>query len=148
MSNVSKMGSCLGEKCLGYILCLVLIFMLEECGFRPAKENSMVALIPAQSVSCSIRRGLSSDLQVWSSWESNEGTEPQLTLQEEVFTFSSQPHSPKRGQGHGDQQKVEIGDDQAENKSRRRHEAKPEDDFIGSESDEVSFLRGAVPSTM
>ncbi|XP_029006093.1 uncharacterized protein C3orf67 homolog isoform X2 [Betta splendens] len=108
----------------------------EEHGFSAAKENSMAALTPAQSVSCSIRRGLPSDLQVWSSWESNEGLEPQLTLQEEVFTFSSQPHSPKRGQGHGDQQKMEIGDDQVQNKSRRRHEAKPEDDFIGSESDE------------
>lgn len=122
--------------------------MLDECGFSPAKENSRAALTPAESLSCSIRRGLSSDLQVWSSWESNEGPEPQLTLQEVVFTFSSQPHSPKRGQGHGDQQKMEMGDDQVQNKSRRRHEAKPEDDFVGSESDEVSFLSGVDTSTM
>ncbi|XP_026202862.1 uncharacterized protein C3orf67 homolog isoform X3 [Anabas testudineus] len=108
----------------------------DKCSFSPGKENFRAAPTSAQSLSCSIRRDLSSDLQVWSSWESNEEPEPQLTLQEEVFTFSSQPHSPKRGQGHGDQEKMEIGDDQVQNKSRRRHEAQPEDDFIGSESDE------------
>ncbi|KAM9408190.1 protein CFAP20DC [Pholidichthys leucotaenia] len=81
-----------------------------------------------------IQPGLSSDIQVWSSWESNEGSEPQLTLQEEVFTYSSQPHSPKRGQGQGEQEKLEMQDDQTE--SKRRSDAQPEDDFIGSESDE------------
>ncbi|XP_071350741.1 protein CFAP20DC isoform X3 [Trachinotus anak] len=101
-----------------------------------AKESSRAALNPAESLPCSIRPGLSSDLQVWSSWESNEGSEPQLTLQEEVFIFSSQPHSPKRGQGQGDQEKMEMGDDQVQSKSGRRCEAQPEDDFIGSESDE------------
>uniref|UniRef100_A0A673AEK2 Uncharacterized protein n=1 Tax=Sphaeramia orbicularis TaxID=375764 RepID=A0A673AEK2_9TELE len=83
--------------------------------------------------------GSSSDLQVWSSWESNEGAEPQLSLEEEVFTFSSQPHSPKRGQGQGDQEKTETGDHRVQNKSGRRCDAQPEDDFIGSESDEVCF---------
>uniref|UniRef100_A0A3Q1HSJ2 Uncharacterized protein n=1 Tax=Acanthochromis polyacanthus TaxID=80966 RepID=A0A3Q1HSJ2_9TELE len=102
----------------------------------PAKESSRVTPTPAEFQLCSIRPGLSSDLQVWSSWESNEGSEPQLTLQEEVFTFSSHPHSPKRGQGQGDHGKTEIGDDLVQNKSGRRYDAKPEDDFIGSESDE------------
>ncbi|XP_056221170.1 uncharacterized protein C3orf67 homolog isoform X2 [Seriola aureovittata] len=101
-----------------------------------AEESSRAALNSAECLSCSICPGLSSDLQVWSSWESNEGSEPQLTLQEEVFIFSSQPHSPKRGQGQGDQEKMEMGDDQVQSKSRRRYEAQPEDDFIGSESDE------------
>ncbi|XP_023136099.2 uncharacterized protein C3orf67 homolog isoform X2 [Amphiprion ocellaris] len=102
----------------------------------PAKESSTVTPTPAEFQLCSIRPGLSSDLQVWSSWESNEGSEPQLTLQEEVFTFSSHPHSPKRGQGQGDHDKMEVGDDLVQNKSGRRYDAKPEDDFIGSESDE------------
>lgn len=135
---------------LSYVLCLILIFYVtvDKCSFSPGKENFRAAPTSAQSLSCSIRRDLSSDLQVWSSWESNEEPEPQLTLQEEVFTFSSQPHSPKRGQGHGDQEKMEIGDDQVQNKSRRRHEAQPEDDFIGSESDEVSFLLEGDTSTM
>uniref|UniRef100_A0A3B4YVV4 CFAP20 domain containing n=1 Tax=Seriola lalandi dorsalis TaxID=1841481 RepID=A0A3B4YVV4_SERLL len=101
-----------------------------------AEESSRAALNSAECLSCSICPGLSSDLQVWSSWESNEGSEPQLTLQEEVFIFSSQPHSPKRGQGQGDQEKMEMGDDQVQSKSRRRYEAQPEDDFIGSEIDE------------
>ncbi|XP_070759257.1 protein CFAP20DC [Enoplosus armatus] len=108
----------------------------DECICSPAEESSGAAPTPAESLSCSIRPGLSCDLQVWSSWESNEGSEPQLTLQEEVFTFSSQPHSPKRGQGQGDQEKMEMGDDQVQSKSGRRYEAQPEDDFIGSESDE------------
>lgn len=30
-----------------------------------------------------------------------------------------------------------MGDDQIQGKSGRRHEAQPEDDFIGSENDEV-----------
>uniref|UniRef100_A0A3P8T054 CFAP20 domain containing n=1 Tax=Amphiprion percula TaxID=161767 RepID=A0A3P8T054_AMPPE len=105
-------------------------------------ESSTVTPTPAEFQLCSIRPGLSSDLQVWSSWESNEGSEPQLTLQEEVFTFSSHPHSPKRGQGQGDHDKMEVGDDLVQNKSGRRYDAKPEDDFIGSESDEVCFLQG------
>ncbi|XP_008284031.1 protein CFAP20DC [Stegastes partitus] len=108
----------------------------DERSCSPAKESSRVASTPAESRLCSMRSGLSSDLQVWSSWESNEGSEPQLTLQEEVFTFSSHPHSPKRGQGQGDQDKMEMGDDLVQNKSGRRYDAKPEDDFIGSESDE------------
>ncbi|KAL7407031.1 hypothetical protein ABVT39_001855 [Epinephelus coioides] len=108
----------------------------EERSCTPVKESSGAAPIPAESPACSICPGLSSDLEVWSSWESNEGSEPQLTLQEEVFTFSSQPHSPKRGQGQGDQEKMEMGDDQVQSKSGGRYEAQPEDDFIGSESDE------------
>ncbi|XP_029990857.1 protein CFAP20DC [Sphaeramia orbicularis] len=90
----------------------------------------------SSSVSNLFWPGSSSDLQVWSSWESNEGAEPQLSLEEEVFTFSSQPHSPKRGQGQGDQEKTETGDHRVQNKSGRRCDAQPEDDFIGSESDE------------
>ncbi|XP_029287819.1 protein CFAP20DC isoform X2 [Cottoperca gobio] len=108
----------------------------DECSCSPAKEGSGAAPTPAECLSCSVCPGLSGDMQVFSSWESNEGSEPQLTLQEEVFTFSSQPHSPKRGQGHGDQEKVEMEDDPVENRSGRRCEAQPEDDFIGSESDE------------
>ncbi|KAJ4927103.1 hypothetical protein JOQ06_014840, partial [Pogonophryne albipinna] len=103
----------------------------EECSLR---ESSGSAPSPAEPLRGSIGPGLSRDLQVGSSWESNDGSEPQLTLQEEVFTFSSQPHSPKRGQGQGEQEKMEMGDDPVQ--SGRRYEAQPEDDFIGSESDE------------
>ncbi|KAL3058731.1 hypothetical protein OYC64_010807 [Pagothenia borchgrevinki] len=103
----------------------------EECSLR---ESSGSAPSPAEPLRGSIGPGLSRDLQVGSSWESNDGSEPQLTLQEEVFTFSSQPHSPKRGQGQGEQEKMEMGDDPVQ--SGRRYEAQPQDDFIGSESDE------------
>ncbi|XP_030585559.1 protein CFAP20DC isoform X2 [Archocentrus centrarchus] len=103
----------------------------------PAKESS--ALTVTDSRRCSVQQGLPSDLKVWSSWESNEGSEPQLTLQEEVFTFSSQPHSPKRGQGQGDQEKMEMGDGQVQSKIGRRYDVQPEDDFLGSESDEDNY---------
>ncbi|KAI4827835.1 hypothetical protein KUCAC02_031201, partial [Chaenocephalus aceratus] len=103
----------------------------EDCSLR---ESSGSAPSPAEPLRGSIGPGLCRDLQVGSSWESNDGSEPQLTLQEEVFTFSSQPHSPKRGQGQGEQEKMEMGDDPVQ--SGRRYEAQPEDDFIGSESDE------------
>lgn len=35
-----------------------------------------------------------------------------------------------------------MGDDRVQSKSGRRYEAQPEDDFIGSESDEVCLLLG------
>ncbi|XP_042262080.1 uncharacterized protein C3orf67 homolog isoform X1 [Thunnus maccoyii] len=108
----------------------------QESRQQPLTLTGKTEHLTAETLSCSIWAGLSSDLQVWSSWESNEGSEPQFTLPEEVFTFSSQPHSPKRGQGQGDQEKMEMGDDQFQSKSGRRYEAQPEDDFIGSESDE------------
>ncbi|XP_034388150.1 uncharacterized protein C3orf67 homolog isoform X2 [Cyclopterus lumpus] len=113
----------------------------------PAKESSGAALTAAESLSYSICPAFSGDLQVWSSWESNEGPEPQLTLQGEVFTFSSQPHSPKPGQGQGNQEKTEMGDDQVRNKNVRRTEAQLEDDFIGSESDEDKSYNTFNPVT-
>ncbi|XP_033940074.1 protein CFAP20DC isoform X2 [Pseudochaenichthys georgianus] len=103
----------------------------RDCSLR---ESSGSAPSPAEPLRGSIGPGLCRDLQVGSSWENNDRSEPQLTLQEEVFTFSSQPHSPKRGQGQGEQEKMEMGDDPVQ--SGRRYEAQPEDDFIGSESDE------------
>ncbi|KAK2862033.1 hypothetical protein Q5P01_001566 [Channa striata] len=108
----------------------------DVCSFSCQRETSRAASTPAETLSYSSGHGSSSDQRVCSSWECNEGPEPQLTLQEEVFTFSSQPHSPKRVQGQGDQEKVEVVDDQVQSRSRRRHEAQPEDDFVGSESDE------------
>uniref|UniRef100_A0A3Q2PJ24 CFAP20 domain containing n=1 Tax=Fundulus heteroclitus TaxID=8078 RepID=A0A3Q2PJ24_FUNHE len=107
--------------------------VVDEQSCSPAKESMEAAPTPVES---QLRSGLSSDLQVWNSWESNEGSEPQLTLQEEVFTFSSQPHSPKRGQSQGDQEKMELGDGQVQSAAGGRRDAQPEDDFIGSESDE------------
>ncbi|KAM3621825.1 uncharacterized protein V6R79_016501 [Siganus canaliculatus] len=90
--------------------------------------------------------GSPDDLQVCSSRENNEGSEPQLTLQGEVFTFLSQPHSPRRAQGQGNQGKMEMGNDLNQGKGGRRHEAGPEDDFIGSESDEEK--EDASPKTV
>ncbi|XP_056294471.1 uncharacterized protein C3orf67 homolog isoform X2 [Pseudoliparis swirei] len=101
-----------------------------------AKESSEAAPTAAEPLSCSICPAFSSDLQVLSSWESNEGPEPQLTLQGEVFTFKPQPHSPKPGQVQGNQEMTGMGDDQLRNQNVRRYEAQLEDDFIGSESDE------------
>ncbi|KAM8915769.1 protein CFAP20DC isoform 2-T2 [Spinachia spinachia] len=105
----------------------------------PARQSSRAAPRPAEP----LRSGFSSDLQDGSSWESNEGPEPRLSLQGEVFTFSSQPHSPRRGHGQGEQEKMEVADDQVQNGNGRRHEAQLDDDFIGSESDE--FARGLKP---
>ncbi|XP_072239133.1 protein CFAP20DC [Leuresthes tenuis] len=108
----------------------------DETKCTPAKQSPGVASTPAESCLCLIRPDLSPDLRVWNSWGSNEGSEPQLTLQEGVFAFSSQPHSPKRGQGQGDMGKMETADDQLHSRNGRRHHPQPEDDFIGSESDE------------
>ncbi|XP_074534619.1 protein CFAP20DC isoform X2 [Halichoeres trimaculatus] len=107
----------------------------DECSCSPDRESSESASTPAKSASCLHHPALSADLRVCSSCESNEGSEPEFTLQE-VFTFLSQPHSPKRGQGQGNQEKVGTDDGQGQSGSRGRYGAKPEDDFIGSESDE------------
>uniref|UniRef100_A0A3Q0SGG3 Uncharacterized protein n=1 Tax=Amphilophus citrinellus TaxID=61819 RepID=A0A3Q0SGG3_AMPCI len=112
------------------------------------ERNVVISHSLSHSRRCSVQQGLPSDLKVWSSWESNEGSEPQLTLQEEVFTFSSQPHSPKRGQGQGDQEKMEMGDGQVQSKIGRRYDVQPEDDFLGSESDEVCVLNLTSPRTL
>ncbi|XP_024916039.1 protein CFAP20DC isoform X2 [Cynoglossus semilaevis] len=116
----------------------------DDFSLSPTKDIFRLTTPTSEPPSCPPRAALPRDLQAWSSWESNEGSEPQLTLQEEVFSFSSQPHSPKRGQGQGDQEKMEKGLDQAQSGSGQRHEARPEDDFIGSESDEE---KNSSPST-
>lgn len=108
--------------------------ILDEQSCSPANASMEAAPTPVES---QLRSGLSFDPEVWNSQESNEGSEPQLTLQKEVFTFSSQPHSPKRGQSQGDQEKMDLGDGQVQSTGGGRRQAQPEDDFIGSESDEV-----------
>ncbi|KAM3621826.1 uncharacterized protein V6R79_016501 [Siganus canaliculatus] len=107
-----------------------------ERSYSLVKESPGAFPTTADSVSYLIMPGSPDDLQVCSSRENNEGSEPQLTLQGEVFTFLSQPHSPRRAQGQGNQGKMEMGNDLNQGKGGRRHEAGPEDDFIGSESDE------------
>ncbi|XP_062324654.1 uncharacterized protein C3orf67 homolog isoform X1 [Osmerus eperlanus] len=71
---------------------------------------------------------------------SDEGSEPHLSM-DEVFTFASQPHSARRGQGRrepeepkDEEKDLEISDIQMDTGGCRG--ARPEDDFIASESDE------------
>uniref|UniRef100_A0A3Q2YA51 CFAP20 domain containing n=1 Tax=Hippocampus comes TaxID=109280 RepID=A0A3Q2YA51_HIPCM len=91
---------------------------------------------PAEPLPGSTQPASSPDPQVRSCWESNDDEpELRLTLQEEVFTFASPPHSPKGGQGRGER-KTEMRGDQVQSPNGTRGEAQPEDDFIGSESDE------------
>uniref|UniRef100_A0A3B3Y917 Uncharacterized protein n=1 Tax=Poecilia mexicana TaxID=48701 RepID=A0A3B3Y917_9TELE len=116
-----------------------LLFVGESCKLQPHPPKQRVFATPTP-VETQLRSGLSFDPEVWNSRESNEGSEPQLTLQKEVFTFSSQPHSPKRGQSQVDQEKMDLGDGQAQSTGGGRRQAQPEDDFIGSESDEVRLF--------
>ncbi|XP_061687979.1 uncharacterized protein C3orf67 homolog isoform X2 [Syngnathoides biaculeatus] len=87
---------------------------------------------PAEPIPGSTRAASSPDPHVRSCWETND-EEPEL--REEVFEFPSPPHSPKRGQGQGEQ-KMEMRSDGVQSPNGTRSEAQPEDDFIGSESDE------------
>lgn len=114
-------------------------FLSEEGSCSAVKESSAASPSTADSSLRSIWSGSSCDLQVCGSGENNEGAEPQLTPREEVFSFLSQPHSPTHGKGQGDQERMAMGND-VQSKSGRRHEAQPEDDFIGSESDEVCLF--------
>ncbi|XP_054640897.1 uncharacterized protein C3orf67 homolog [Dunckerocampus dactyliophorus] len=113
------------------------VLSADECGLNSLKNSSTSPPpTPAESPCGSTQPASSPDPQVWSCWESNDGEpELRLALREEVFTFSSPPHSPKRGQGQGEQ-KMEKGGDGVQSLSERRYEAQPQDDFIGSESDE------------
>ncbi|XP_029907472.1 protein CFAP20DC [Myripristis murdjan] len=105
----------------------------QHQGDNPAKESADDILTPVESSSCCSRPGFSFESSLW---EKDEECEPQLILGEEVFTFSSPPHSTRRGQGHSDQETMEMRDSQVQRKSGGRNEAQPQDDFIGSESDE------------
>lgn len=80
------------------------------------------------------------DLQLCSTSDDNEECEPQLKVQEEVFSLLSYPLLPKEEGGQIDQEDTEVENDQLKSNSGRRHEAQPEDDFIGSDSDEVCFF--------
>uniref|UniRef100_A0A667YBK2 WW domain-containing protein n=1 Tax=Myripristis murdjan TaxID=586833 RepID=A0A667YBK2_9TELE len=93
----------------------------------------LIMIYTLESSSCCSRPGFSFESSLW---EKDEECEPQLILGEEVFTFSSPPHSTRRGQGHSDQETMEMRDSQVQRKSGGRNEAQPQDDFIGSESDE------------
>ncbi|XP_061779561.1 protein CFAP20DC isoform X3 [Nerophis lumbriciformis] len=107
---------------------------------------------PAESPLSPTRLASSPDPQVRSYWESNDGEpELRLALQEEVFTFSTPPNSPKRGQGQSEQ-KMETGGDGVQSPSERRCEAQPQDDFIGSDEEKSSIslfhptsMTGSIP---
>lgn len=62
--------------------------------------------------------------------------------EEEVFTFSSRPHSARWGQGPSNSTHDTTFDLSApgEDDGGMRKEAQPEDDFIGSENEEVCAL--------
>lgn len=123
------------------MLLFCLCCFLSEGSCSAVKESSAASPSTADSSMRSIWSGSSRDPQVCGSGENNEGAEPRLIRREEVFSFLSQPHSPTRGKGQGDQQRTAMGND-VQSKSGGRREARPEDDFIGSESDEVCLFSG------
>ncbi|XP_024125425.1 uncharacterized protein C3orf67 homolog isoform X3 [Oryzias melastigma] len=106
----------------------------DACSNSRDNESSGVTTKPAECELFSILPDSSSDPQLWNNSESYEGYEPQLTLQEEDFIFSSQPRSSKWGQGQVDQEKMNTADDLLQ--TERQFHTHLEDDFIGSESDE------------
>nr|XP_023842090.1 uncharacterized protein C3orf67 homolog [Salvelinus alpinus] len=78
----------------------------------------------------------------------DEVSEPQFSV-EDVFTFSSRPHSAKRGQGqgHGDQgqghgetcwteEAAQAADTYGQQDTGGHRGARPDDDFLASESEE------------
>ncbi|XP_055768284.1 uncharacterized protein C3orf67 homolog isoform X2 [Salvelinus fontinalis] len=95
----------------------------------------------------------------------DEVSEPQFSV-EDVFTFSSRPHSAKRGQGqgHGDQGQVQghgetcwteeaaqAADTYGQQDTGGHRGARPDDDFLASESEEEEtssrflYQRSCVP---
>ncbi|XP_034023464.1 uncharacterized protein C3orf67 homolog [Thalassophryne amazonica] len=78
-----------------------------------------------------------SDLQVRSSRENNE-SQPQLTLQEMLFTFPFHLRSPRQEQTISDQKKMAMTDGQVQSEIDSCCEAQLDGILIGSESDEVN----------
>ncbi|KAJ8369765.1 hypothetical protein SKAU_G00097930 [Synaphobranchus kaupii] len=75
--------------------------------------------------------------------ESN-GMEPQLSL-EDIFTFSSRPHSARRGQGHTNPTEGSVSSPEMWGDGGGAHRgARLEDDFFGSESEEDESYSAAV----
>ncbi|XP_038821394.1 uncharacterized protein C3orf67 homolog [Salvelinus namaycush] len=95
----------------------------------------------------------------------DEVSEPQFSV-EDVFTFSSRPHSAKRGQGqgHGDQgqgqghgetcwteEAAQAADTYGQQDTGGHRGARPDDDFLASESEEEEtssrflYQRSSVP---
>ncbi|XP_013987794.1 protein CFAP20DC [Salmo salar] len=91
----------------------------------------------------------------------DEVSEPQFSV-EDVFTFSSRPHSAKRGQGqgHGDQghgetcwteEAAQATDTYGQQDTGGHRGARPDDDFLASESEEEEtssrflYQRSSVP---
>lgn len=73
----------------------------------------------------------------WEGDEKDEMVEPQLTLKE-VFNFSSRPHYARRSQVHTPNPEVAVSSpDWRGNRHGADRGPRMEDDFIGSESDEV-----------
>lgn len=67
----------------------------------------------------------------------SDGVEPQLSL-EEIFTFSSRPHSARRCHGHTNPGEGPDSSPEMWGEGGGAHRgARLEDDFFGSESDEV-----------
>ncbi|XP_077430120.1 protein CFAP20DC isoform X2 [Vanacampus margaritifer] len=125
------------------------VLKADECSLNsPGTSSISPAPTPAEPPPGSTRPASSPDPRVRSCWESND-EEPELRLapQEEVFTYASPPHSPKRGQGRGEP-KMEMRGDQVQSPNGTRSEAQPEDDFIGSESDEEKNCTALPHSTL
>uniref|UniRef100_A0A3P8XDC6 CFA20 domain-containing protein n=1 Tax=Esox lucius TaxID=8010 RepID=A0A3P8XDC6_ESOLU len=86
--------------------------------------------------------------------DSDEGSEPQLSV-EKVYMFSSRPHSARRGQAQVEacwtKEAAWATDIHSQLDTRGRSGARPEDDFLASESEEedtyTRFLcqRNSVP---
>lgn len=101
-------------------------------------HSSEQALAPLQSVSSDLYPHLSgSDKEDGSE---DEETEPRLNLKD-VFTYSSRPHSASHGKSQntsaeGFMSLLDMGGDG----DRDRRGARFEDDFLGSDSEEVCAL--------
>ncbi|KAM6980722.1 protein CFAP20DC [Aplochiton taeniatus] len=118
----------------------------RSCQFPPDVQHVTQVLNMDRLRLADGKTGLSSSEGVL--WASQEGSdqyhEPQLSLEEEVFTFSSRPHSARRGPG--DVESPDPHNEQVESAGRKG--ARPEDDFLGSESDESWAAQlGASPGS-
>ncbi|KAK7916576.1 hypothetical protein WMY93_012337 [Mugilogobius chulae] len=112
--------------------------LIEETELLAADKRASCAVMespeaPVRGEVVSVPTEVPFDLSVCCSWDSNEEAEPQLYTHQSVFTFCSPPHTPTQRPG-----RVQEGhtDKHWEGQDGRRGGAQPEDDFIGSESDE------------
>uniref|UniRef100_A0A3B4AXG4 OCRE domain-containing protein n=1 Tax=Periophthalmus magnuspinnatus TaxID=409849 RepID=A0A3B4AXG4_9GOBI len=120
----------------GKLLTMIAIKMSSQALFIDIKLNNCTSNVDMGSPGVPVSKQ-PFDLRVCSSWDSNEESDPHISTQQSVFTFCFPPHTSTQRPGRAQPGHPQKSMEEWEGPHGRRGGAQLEDDFIGSESDEV-----------